>query len=100
MSSGTNQYNYSFHAVAGAYALAFPPHLYEFTKALTASNYAYTNVTPRTNIDGSGLKSKIDAGTWQKIVKARGLHLNALEGFPLFAAAMVGLCNDPMHILS
>ena len=82
-------FNWSLHAVAGAYALAFPPHLYGFAKAMVASNYSYTNVTPRTNIDSAALKSKVDGNTWQKLVKARGCHVNALEGFPLFAAAMV-----------
>ena len=82
-------YNYSFHAIAGAYALAFPPVMWQFAKGMTASNYQATNLVPRTNLDI--LKSKVDSNTWQKLVRARGAHLNALEGFPLFAAAMVCL---------
>jgi uncharacterized MAPEG superfamily protein len=81
-------HNYSLHAIPIAYALAFPPALYQFTKGMLASNYAATNIIPRTNIET--LKSKVPADTWQKLVRARGCHLNALEGFPLFAAAMVG----------
>ena len=87
--TSTNAYpfNYSFHAIAGAYALAFPPYLYQFAKGMTASNYQGTNIAPRTNLEL--LKAKLDTKTWSKLVRARGAHLNALEGFPLFAAAMV-----------
>ena len=81
--------NWSFHAIAGAYALAFPPFLYQFAKGMTASGYSATNIIPRTNLET--LKPKLDSNTWQKLVRARGAHLNALEGFPLFAAAMACL---------
>lgn len=87
--------NYSFHAIAGVYALAFPPYVWQFVKGMTASNYQATNLAPRTNLEI--LKSKVDSNTWQKLVKARGAHLNALEGFPLFAAAMV--CSQLPKVL-
>lgn len=93
MSSATSAlsspYNYSLHAIPAAYMLAFPPYLYEFAKGMIASNYATTNMTPRTNLET--LKTKVDSKTFSKLVRARGIHLNALEGFPFFAAAMVCL---------
>jgi hypothetical protein len=85
--SSPQTYNYSILSIPAVYALAFPPYLYQFAKTMTSSNYTATNIVPRTNIDT--LKPKLDSRTWQNIVRARGAHLNALEGFPLFAAAMV-----------
>lgn len=67
--------------------LAFPPYLYQFARGMTASNFTATNIIPRTNLES--LKGKMDSKTWQSLARARGAHLNALEGFPLFAAAMV-----------
>jgi hypothetical protein len=61
--------------------------MYQFAKTMTASNYTATNIIPRTNLET--LKSKLDSNTWQKLVRARGAHLNALEGFGLFGVAMV-----------
>jgi hypothetical protein len=54
---------------------------------MTASNYAATNLTPRTNVER--VKDKVDSRTYDLIVRSRSAHFNALEGFPLFAAAMV-----------
>lgn len=87
MSTSNAPYNWSLHAIPAAYMLAFPPYLYQFARGMTASNYSATNIVPRTNLES--LKSKVDSNTWQKLARARGAHLNALEGFPLFAAAMV-----------
>jgi uncharacterized MAPEG superfamily protein len=87
MSTLNTPYNWSVHAIPAAYCLAFPPYLYQFAKSMTASKYTATNIVPRTNLES--LKGKLDTNTWQKLARARGAHLNALEGFPLFAAAMV-----------
>jgi uncharacterized MAPEG superfamily protein len=91
MSASNTPYNWSIHAIPAAYMLAFPPYLYQFARGMTASNYTATNIVPRTNLEA--LKSKLDSRTWQKLARARGVHLNALEGFPLFAAAMVRLLD-------
>lgn len=88
-STAQPQRNYSLLAIPAVYTLAFPPHLFEFAVAMRASNYSYTNILPRTNVDSSFLKDKMSKGAWESIVKARGAHMNALEGFPLFAGAMV-----------
>jgi hypothetical protein len=63
--------------------------MYHYFKAMTASNYAATNLTPRTNLER--VKNKVDSRTYEKLVRSRSAHFNALEGFPLFAAAMVRL---------
>lgn len=42
---------------------------------------------PRENL--SNLKGRLPAQIWQQLAKARGAHLNAMEGLPIFAAAMV-----------
>lgn len=84
----THPYNYSIHSIPAAYMLAFPPYMYQFARGMVASNYATTNIVPRTNLEA--LRGKVDTKTWQTLACARGAHLNALEGFPLFAAAMVG----------
>lgn len=47
-----------------------------------------TNINrPRENL--SNLKGKIPGQVWDKLARARGAHLNAMEGIPMFAAAMV-----------
>jgi uncharacterized MAPEG superfamily protein len=94
--------NYSFHYIAGAYAFSLIPHQYYVIKAMTAKDSTYTNITPRTNLDT--LKATAPPDTWTKLVKARGCHLNALEGFPLFAAAMIagnvaGVSTKEMNVL-
>jgi uncharacterized MAPEG superfamily protein len=35
------------------------------------------------------LKGRISSQVWDKLARARGAHLNAMEGIPMFAAAMV-----------
>lgn len=60
---------------------------------MTASGYAYSNMLPRTNLEV--LKTKIPEATWQTLVRARGAHLNAFEGFPFFAGAMVSSLPCP-----
>ena len=79
--------NWSLLAIPAAYGLVFPPHLYFFARGILASNYAYRNALPRNNLEY--LKDKLPAATWSSLSRARGAHLNALEGFPLFASAMV-----------
>ena len=42
---------------------------------------------PRTNLDA--WKGKLSTEVWNQLARARGAHINSLEVFPLFAAAMV-----------
>lgn len=85
-------YNYSIHAIPAAYIFALSPQLYVFARAMKASNYTATNITPRLNIDN--LRGKINNNTWQTLVRARGAHLNGLEGFGIFGIAMVRLVTS------
>ena len=82
-----SSYAFALHSIPLSYALAYPPHLYLFTKFVKASNYAYTNMVPRANLERLG--PSLPKETADMLWRARGCHLNALEGFPLFAAAMV-----------
>lgn len=81
--------NLALPSIAAAWALNLVPHAYYFVKLMSASNYTATNITPRTNLDT--LKTRLPTETWRALARARGAHLNALEGFPLFAACMAGL---------
>lgn len=89
--------NHSLLSIPAAYALAYPPYMYQFYRGMSASNYTATNIAPRTNLEI--LRGKIPTSTYNSLVRARGAHLNALEGFPLFAAAMVGtiLSSPPVY---
>ena len=78
---------FALHAIPISYALALPPHMYFFSKIMTASNYAASNITPRANL--ATLADTLPKATTNMLWRARGCHINALEGFPLFAAAMV-----------
>jgi hypothetical protein len=82
-----SSYAFAMHSIPLSYALAYPPHLYLFTKFIKASNYAYTNMVPRANLERLG--PSLPRETADMLWRARGCHFNALEGFPLFAAAMV-----------
>jgi hypothetical protein len=86
--------NLALPSIAAAWALNLVPHAYYFVKLMSASNYTATNVTPRTNLDT--LKTRLPAETWRALARARGAHLNALEGFPLFAACMARLPPLPL----
>ncbi len=79
--------NFAFQSITAAYALNWIPHGYYFVKMMGVSKGEATNITPRTNLDT--LKTRLPAETWKTLARARGAHLNALEGFPLFAACMV-----------
>ncbi|KAJ6000234.1 hypothetical protein N7481_000643 [Penicillium waksmanii] len=46
-----------------------------------------SNILPRENL--TNLKGKISTQVWDKLARARGAHLNAMEGLPMFAAAML-----------
>ncbi|KAK3051801.1 hypothetical protein LTR09_007101 [Extremus antarcticus] len=42
---------------------------------------------PRTNLEA--WKARLPADVWNHLARARGAHINSMEVFPLFAAAMV-----------
>lgn len=56
---------------------------------MSASKFTASNLVPRPNLER--LADTLPKPTLDTLWKARGCHLNALEGFPLFAAAMVSV---------
>ncbi|KAF7131020.1 hypothetical protein CNMCM5793_003955 [Aspergillus hiratsukae] len=82
-----SQNNYSIHSIAAAYAVGLFPHGYYYVMMMANAKEHATNIVPRENL--SNLKGRLPAQIWQQLAKARGAHLNAMEGLPLFAAAML-----------
>jgi uncharacterized MAPEG superfamily protein len=90
MSSTTpTPYNYSLQAIPAAFIFALTPHIYSQARLIYETKNQMSKAAPRTNLET--WKSKLPAATWDHLVRARGAHLNSLEVFPLFAAAMVRL---------
>ncbi|EEH36429.1 hypothetical protein PAAG_06847 [Paracoccidioides lutzii Pb01] len=77
--------NWSIHSIAGAFMVGLVPHGYYVLKL--ASIGKLSNILPRDHF--SSLKGRIPTETWSKLCRAQGAHLNAMEGLPLFAAAMI-----------
>jgi len=90
------QTNYALPSIAAAYGLAFVPNYYNVLRMMAATGGKWSFAMPRTNMDT--LKSKVPVSIWNQCYRARCAHINALEGFPLFAAAM--LAGTMMHIPS
>ncbi|EXJ67673.1 uncharacterized protein A1O5_09019 [Cladophialophora psammophila CBS 110553] len=82
-----SSYAFALHSIPAAWMLSVPPHAYLFSKLMTASGYAYSNLVPRAQL--ATLAPTLPKATADMLWRARGCHLNALEGFPLFAAAML-----------
>ncbi|PLN86688.1 hypothetical protein BDW42DRAFT_189954 [Aspergillus taichungensis] len=83
----TTTYNYSIPSIAAVYGIGLLPHGYYLIKMMTNAKGQSSNILPRQNL--SDLKGRIAADAWNKLARARGAHLNALEGVPMFAAAML-----------
>ncbi|KAI9722980.1 MAG: hypothetical protein M1812_001429 [Candelaria pacifica] len=87
MAQSLNPTNYSIYAIPATYGLAVMPMVYAFSTMMRASNYQWSNAAPRQNFEA--LKGKVPQETWDKCFRAYGAHLNGLESFPLFAAAVL-----------
>ena len=85
--STTTSPNYSIHSIPLAFAFGLLPHAYVTARLMHLTSNTSSKAMPRTNLDV--WKSKLPAATWNHLVRARGAHLNCLEVFPLFAAAVV-----------
>ncbi|KAK0899967.1 hypothetical protein LTR91_018872 [Friedmanniomyces endolithicus] len=80
-------YNWSIQSIPMAFGLGLVPHLY-FTGRLTlATKGKNSTAMPRTNLET--WKGKLPEALWCQLARARGAHLNSLEVFPLFAAAVL-----------
>jgi len=79
--------NYSVQSIPAAFLFAIIPHGYGMARLMYETSNKSSIAMPRTNLDA--WKSKLPAATWNHLARARGAHLNSLEVFPLFAAAVV-----------
>ncbi|KAK2863677.1 hypothetical protein FQN49_004097 [Arthroderma sp. PD_2] len=80
-----DSYNWSYHSIAGAYMLGIAPHAYYLANIMKTGKHS--NQMPRDSLHT--LRGVIPANLWSKLFRARSAHINAIEGFPLFAAAMI-----------
>lgn len=87
MSAPSPPYNWSIQAIPAVFALGLVPHLYYHASLMLATKGQMSVAQPRTNLDA--WKGRLSSEVWNHLAKARGAHLNSMEVFPLFAAAMV-----------
>ncbi|ODQ51468.1 hypothetical protein SAICODRAFT_95668 [Saitoella complicata NRRL Y-17804] len=79
--------NNSLYALPASYIVATLPHIFSAYTLNKASGGKFTNVHPRTNLEN--LKDKVSHDVYTKAVRAEAAHKNNLEGFPLFATALL-----------
>ncbi|EME49314.1 hypothetical protein DOTSEDRAFT_163595 [Dothistroma septosporum NZE10] len=79
--------NFSYHAIPAAFLLGFVPHGCGLIRLVVATKNKMSIAMPRTNLDT--WKGKLPPDLWNHLVRARGAHLNSMEVFPLFAAAVI-----------
>ncbi|KAK3678528.1 hypothetical protein LTR78_001826 [Recurvomyces mirabilis] len=79
--------NWSYHSIPYAFALGLAPHLYYTSRMMVASKGKMSMADPRTNLQA--WKGKMPEILWHHLSRARGAHLNSMEIFPLYAAAVV-----------
>lgn len=84
-----NPYNWSLQAIPAAFVFGIVPHGYYITRMMIATKNQMSNSMPRTNLEA--WKGKLPTELWNHLTRVRGAHLNSMEVFPLFAAAMVML---------
>jgi hypothetical protein len=89
-------HNYSLHSIPAAFLFAIIPHGYGMARLMYETSNKSSTAMPRTNLDT--WKSKLPTATWNHLARARGAHLNSLEVFPLFAAAVVSFASFTYHL--
>ncbi|TKA26778.1 hypothetical protein B0A50_04224 [Salinomyces thailandicus] len=70
-----------------AFGLGLVPHLFYTGRLMLASKGQMSIAHPRNNLEN--WKGKLPTAVWSQLSRARGAHLNSMEVFPLFAAAVV-----------
>jgi hypothetical protein len=88
-STTTTTPNYSLHSLPLAFLFGLLPHTYVTARLMHLTSNTSSKAMPRANLET--WKSKLPAATWNHLVRARGAHLNCMEVFPLFAAAVVSV---------
>lgn len=79
--------NNSLQTIPLAFGLALTPHLYGLTRLMIATRNQLSIAMPRTNLET--FKTTLPKDLWNHLARARGAHLNSLEVFPLYAAAIL-----------
>ncbi|KAK4580101.1 hypothetical protein LTR86_000303 [Recurvomyces mirabilis] len=79
--------NWSYHSIPYAFALGLAPHLYYTSRMMLATKGKMSMADPRTNLQA--WKGKMPEMLWHHLSRARGAHLNSMEIFPLYAAAVL-----------
>lgn len=94
------QPNTSLQTIPLAFGLALTPHLYSNVHLMLATQNTQSVAMPRTNLEA--FKASLPKDLWNHLARARGAHLNSLEVFPLYAAAIVAgnLAKLPAEDLS
>ncbi|KAH8424240.1 uncharacterized protein LDX57_001998 [Aspergillus melleus] len=95
--------NYSIASIIAAYGVGAAPHGYYLVQMMANAKGQASNILPRENL--SKLKGNIPAAVWDTMARARGAHSNAMEGLPMFAAAMIAgnvakLPADELNVLA
>ena len=85
--SATN--NYSTLALPLYYGLCLVPHFYAVQIADQGDLTNHDNRNPRSPEHKDRLKQRLDPATYARYERAVSAHHNSLEGFPLFAAAVI-----------
>ncbi|GIZ45828.1 hypothetical protein CKM354_000897900 [Cercospora kikuchii] len=75
------------HSIPLAFGLALVPHAYGLTRLMVATRNTQSNAMPRTNLET--FKTVLPKDLYNHLIRARGAHLNSLEVFPLYAAAVI-----------
>ncbi|KAL2060900.1 hypothetical protein VTL71DRAFT_8952 [Oculimacula yallundae] len=79
--------NYALQSIIAAYGLAHAPNYYTTLRMMVATGGKWSFSMPRTNMEA--MKSKVPKSVWNSCYRAQCAHMNAMEGFPFFAAAMI-----------
>ncbi|CAK1360683.1 uncharacterized protein RHO25_003973 [Cercospora beticola] len=77
----------TLHSIPLAFGLALVPHAYGLTRLMIATRNTQSNAMPRTSLET--FKTSLPKDLYHHLVRARGAHLNSLEVFPLYAAAVL-----------
>ncbi|KAI7285758.1 hypothetical protein KC345_g1522 [Hortaea werneckii] len=79
--------NWSIRSIPMAFGFGLVPHLYCQGRLMLATRGQMSIAQPRNNLET--WKEKLPNVLWAQLSRARGAHLNSMEVFPLFAAAIL-----------
>ncbi|KAI5356913.1 putative membrane associated eicosanoid/glutathione metabolism-like domain superfamily [Septoria linicola] len=91
MASPSSPPHTSLHSIPLAFGLALTPHLYGLTRLMIATRNTMSIAMPRTNLEH--FKTTLPKDLWNHLARARGAHLNSLEG-RVYMGLYLGVKND------